>query len=125
MAKSALFFALRSRDRLGRFAAFLAVSTVEAKQGQIERALKDLQVLRAESAHQGFVGFEMQARLRIGELQLRSPHPLVGKTTLQQLREDATGRGFLLISRKAATALENSAPRGYEPAGGGRSLTNR
>jgi hypothetical protein len=66
-----------------------------------ERALESA---RPEASRYGYVGFELEARLRLGELELRSGKATAGRARLQQLQSDARNKGFLLIARKANAA---------------------
>ena len=101
-AGRALSLSQESGDVMARFDAALAVAAVQEKKGEFEHAAKTLQAMRAESASLGFLGFELKARLQMGELELQSGKTSAGKATLQQLQRDAAESGFLLVSRKAA-----------------------
>jgi hypothetical protein len=47
----------------------------------------------------------LEARLALGEMELRSGNPKAGRTHLETLEEEASGQGFQLIVQKATAAL--------------------
>jgi serine/threonine protein kinase/tetratricopeptide (TPR) repeat protein len=61
----------------------------------------------AEANKLGFVQTRMEASLALGEIQMKSHNPVVGRAMLLQLAKDARARGFALIEKKASTALES------------------
>jgi eukaryotic-like serine/threonine-protein kinase len=56
-------------------------------------------VLQAEKL--GFVGYQFDARLALGEIEMHLGTP-GASARLKQLQRDASGKGFLLVARKAA-----------------------
>jgi hypothetical protein len=61
-----------------------------------------LEATLAEAKEDGFVRYELEARLVLGEIELKSANPLVGRTGLTAVEKDADAKGFYLIARKAA-----------------------
>lgn len=50
----------------------------------------------------------MEARLALGEAEMRAGNSVEGRTQLFLLRKEAAARGFMLIAEKAAAALAQS-----------------
>jgi tetratricopeptide (TPR) repeat protein len=87
----------------------LATALVRAASGKPadqSAAIKALEATRGEAAKHGFVGYELEARLGIGEIEINSGRIASGRTDLQALKRDAKAKGFLLIARKAAAAAD-------------------
>ncbi len=74
------------------------ILAASGKPSDVTRAIKNLKAIVAETAGSG----QLEARLALGEIELRSENPAAGRATLQALEKDATAKGFLLIARKAA-----------------------
>jgi len=87
------------------FEAALAAAAVKAELGKITEATKILNKLRDEANRHGYVIYEMEARLRLGELELGADKADAARARLKQLEKDARSKGYLLIARKAASAL--------------------
>jgi class 3 adenylate cyclase/tetratricopeptide (TPR) repeat protein len=56
-----------------------------------------------EAKRFGFVAYEFDARLVLGEIEMQSRNPSAS-AHLKQLQTDATAKGFTLVARKAASA---------------------
>jgi eukaryotic-like serine/threonine-protein kinase len=70
-----------------------------------------LQAAREKADHTGYVGLSLDARLRLGEVELNSGLTRGGRTHLEQLQKDAQARGFVLIARKAVAAMKFQSAR--------------
>src|SRR5262249_8116083 len=105
VAERALALSRQSPDIMARFEATLAAQIVHARSGKLEAAAKALDDIRAESARDGFVEYEFEARLGLAELDLQSGRTAMGRARLQQLADDARKKGFILIARKARSAI--------------------
>lgn len=70
------------------------------------RAQDRLNRLIAEAASAGFVGEALEGRLALGEIEIASGNRGAGSSELEALQRDATAKGYLLIARKAAAALQ-------------------
>jgi len=75
-------------------------SAIKASPDQSRR----LSALVAQSKNYGCMECELEARLALGEIELRSGHTASGKARLAQLEKDSTEKGFLLIAGKARAA---------------------
>lgn len=58
----------------------------------------------------GFVRFELEASLAIGEIQRQEKNSALGRKRLQETEKTARSKGFELIARKANAALEATNP---------------
>ena len=72
-----------------------------------KQAAKSLHSALAEATAAGFVNYQLEARLALGEIQMRSGDSAGTRTTLEVLQKDAAARGFSLIARKAAAARKS------------------
>jgi tetratricopeptide (TPR) repeat protein len=106
-ADRALVLSQRTSDRAARFAAAIAAAEVSAKLGKTMEATRALEIVRTEASHYGYAAFELEARLHIGEIEVRSGKASAGRAHLGQLRNDARNKGFLLVARKASLAMND------------------
>ncbi len=68
---------------------------------------KNLQITLAESTKLGFVPYQFEARLALGEMEMRFGKTPAGRARLRALEKDATAKGFFLIARKAHAAASS------------------
>ena len=94
-------------DRSARFEAQLAAAAVRSQTGNFREAFKILEAVHAEASHFGYAAFDLESRLRLGELELKSGKQAAGRERLTQLQADAKARGFTLFARKAAQDLQS------------------
>jgi serine/threonine protein kinase/tetratricopeptide (TPR) repeat protein len=95
----------QTSDLNSHFAAAIASALVMAAEGRVPDAIRGLETVRLDASRRGFVWWDFESRLHLGEIELRSGKLVVARVRLQQLQSDAHQKGFLLIARKAATAL--------------------
>lgn len=69
-------------------------------------AIKMLEAMLAEAAKHGYLGYAFEARLALGEIEVKSGRAVAGPARLRTLAKDARAKGFLLIARKAASAAK-------------------
>ena len=67
-------------------------------------ATKLLETTRAEAAKHGYAGYEFEARLALGQIEIKSGHTAAGRARLATLEKDARSKGFLLLADKATAA---------------------
>jgi hypothetical protein len=67
-------------------------------------ALKSLTRILAETGQHGYLYFEYEARLALGEAEIRSGRGTAGRFRLATLERDSRASGFLRIARKASRA---------------------
>src|SRR5262249_42680181 len=111
VARKALDFATRLQVETADFyVAGMSNSSPNPTKGdaiKLADATRGLETTRERANRQGYVGLELEARLRLGELGLRAGKVDSGQARLTQLQKDAQARGFLLIARKTKTGLGN------------------
>lgn len=101
-ADQARALAEKTEDREMRAAVAPALARVEAASGQMPRALRNLRQAIDEAASLGLVAPGLEARLALGEIQLRAGSRAEGTATLQALHREAEERGFRLLARTPA-----------------------
>ena len=75
-----------------------------AEAGNTAKALDELKSIIAESRKCGYIAAELEARLALGELQLRTGKTTDGLLNLSALEREANARGYLLIANKVSAA---------------------
>jgi serine/threonine protein kinase/tetratricopeptide (TPR) repeat protein len=60
-----------------------------------------LEAMLAEAKKRGFVGYQLEARFALGELEMKSHQTAAGRAHLTALEKEARTEGFLAVSRKA------------------------
>jgi tetratricopeptide (TPR) repeat protein/predicted Ser/Thr protein kinase len=78
---------------------------IQSALGNPAAAKKMLVAVLNEADKAGFVPYSFEARLAIGETEMKSSNTAEGRARLQALQKDAKAKGFMLIARKAAAAL--------------------
>lgn len=91
-----------NRPRNIRFA--IETARLRAALGKIAEAKSSLETALAEAAKYGLGGDQLEARLGLGEIEMKSGQTAVGRARLKALAKDARAKGFLLIARKADAA---------------------
>jgi hypothetical protein len=79
----------------------------ETALGSPAQAIPPLRLVIADTHRHGVVGDEFEARLALGEAELKAGSVKTGRADLERLEKDARGRGYLLIARKAHTAVNS------------------
>jgi serine/threonine protein kinase/Tfp pilus assembly protein PilF len=88
----------------------LATAYVHAASGTAAdeaTAMKILQAMLIDATNKGYTGYSFEARLALGEIEIKSGHVAAGRARLESLEQDARGKGFLLIARKAVVAAKS------------------
>lgn len=86
-------------------------ASVRAANGGMREASGKLISSIAECRKYGYLGGELEARLALGELELRMGKVSEGRAHLFTLEKDATAKGFKLIAAKAAASRRLLEPR--------------
>jgi tetratricopeptide (TPR) repeat protein len=74
-------------------------------------AIEAVQKVAGDASKSGMPGFELEARLAIGEIELASGKSSLARTELSTVQKQAAAAGFLLIAQKAARLGQASAIR--------------
>jgi serine/threonine protein kinase/tetratricopeptide (TPR) repeat protein len=95
-----------SENRRLRLSIAITNARVEAsaKQGSAQNARRTLREVIAEATKGGSVDYQMEARLALGEIEIKFGNASGGHQQLQQLEKEAREKGFILIANKAAAA---------------------
>jgi len=67
---------------------------------------KELATLITKSREFGYMGIELDARLALAEIEMKSGQTTPGRAHLTAIEADAKAKGYNLIARKAATARD-------------------
>ena len=96
-----------TEDRLLRLSGGISAARVQAASKvpeQINVARQRLETLVRESADIGAVAIGFDARLALGEIEMRAGDTVAGRATLAALERDAADKGFVSVARRAAAA---------------------
>lgn len=94
----------KSRDVTVRIPRQIQSSYVHAAVNDFSGAERAARQALAEARRLGFVQFQFEASLALGEIQIKSGNRATGRARLEQLEKDARSKGFELIAQKAAVA---------------------
>ena len=97
--------ASRSHNRMVQFAFAIVEAQVRAVNGQVAPAKDSLARIITETKKSGFFGYQLEARLALAEIELKSAKTASVHFHLKALERDARERGFLLIANKAAAHI--------------------
>ena len=67
-------------------------------------ARRELVTIIAKSRELGYMGLELDARLALAEIEMKSGQVTAGRVHLTAIEADAKAKGYNLVARKAATA---------------------
>jgi serine/threonine-protein kinase len=83
----------------------IADAQTRAAMGKAADAKQELESTLEQTRKYGFVPEQFEARLALGEIQMKSGESAAGRAILAALEKDAKAKGFLLIAHKAASAI--------------------
>ena len=76
--------------------------------GGVEAAIRALEALEKDARKNGSVSDALNARVALGEAQLKAGHTAEGRKTLANAAQEAKSRGLGLIEKKALAASKAS-----------------
>ena len=97
----------KSQNRAAHLDFSIESARVRAASGlsaDLAEAARVLSGTLVEASKYGFAGHQFEARLSLGEIEMRLGKITAGRVRLAALEKEARARGFLLIARKAAAA---------------------
>jgi hypothetical protein len=97
--------AVGSQNRSSRLKIALMAARTRAALGDSAGAEMILKSALDEATNFGFVTYQFEARLAIGEVEMKSGRTAAGRARLAALGKDATAKGFTLIAQKASRAM--------------------
>jgi serine/threonine protein kinase len=81
------------------------VLAASGKQADLQAATASLKAVIQEAEKKGILGVLYEARLALGKAEMKHGNKEDGRARLAEVERDASASGFVLIRRKAATAL--------------------
>jgi len=102
----------KSQDFSVRLRSSIVAAQVQAATGKSEDAVRTLQDTIANAKRLGYVGYQLEAQLALGQVQIAAGSVDAGRTLLAQVRTQAKQKGFGLIAGKADQALKSSPTKG-------------
>ncbi|MGA9931352.1 MAG: protein kinase [Terriglobales bacterium] len=94
--------AAKSQNLSAQLSFAVARARSEAASEKIGAAKTILREASAKATKSGYVGDQLECRLALEEIELKSGKSPASRARLEQLQKDATEKGFNLIARKAA-----------------------
>ena len=104
--------ARKCSDRGVRFVFAIEDARTQAANGKYAEAIARIQYTLADLNKYGYAGYQLEARLLLGEAEIKAGKKREGEARLKALQKDAEGKGFNLIARKALSVLDLSTPKG-------------
>ena len=99
----------KHRDFDQHFDVGIVSARILAQSHDPAEAEKQLNLLLDESTRDGLVNYQLEIRLALGEIEMKSGKTASGMARLKSLGRDASTKGFLLIARKAKAAASGTA----------------
>jgi tetratricopeptide (TPR) repeat protein/TolB-like protein len=84
------------------FDAELATARVLSAEGKTAEAMSTLQGVLADAKKFGYVPYQLEARLALGQVEMKSGKVVAGRSRLSALEKEARAKDFNLIAAKAA-----------------------
>ena len=103
--------AARSQNADARLRFRIAAARARTAMTRNADSKKILEGVLAEANLLGLRQYQFEARLALGEMEIKSSETAAGRARLQALEKDAASNGSLLIARKARAALGEQDPR--------------
>ncbi len=86
----------------------IAAARVRAAIGSTADAARSLEATLAEASKYGYLDYQFEARLALGEIEVKSGKADAGRARLEALQKEAAAKGFGLIARKATQSSKDS-----------------
>ena len=84
-----------------RLSMAIVAARVDAASGKPAAAFESLKTTLAKATNTGMLGLQFEARLALGEIEMKSGDRAAGQARLEALEREAAARGYGLIARKA------------------------
>jgi hypothetical protein len=102
---AAMALIMNASQRNVRYSAWTTSARLRASLGgasNVSQAIGILEKTAREASQAGMPGFELEARLAMGQIEQAQGNAARGRTELSAVEKDAAAKGFLLIAQKAA-----------------------
>jgi tetratricopeptide (TPR) repeat protein len=106
--KAAALLLAGNRNKNVKLGFEIAAARVEATMGKRAEAMKRLRSTIAISKRMGHFTRQLNGRFALAKIEIQSGQTVAGRATLDVLGRDARAKGFVLIARQAADALNRS-----------------
>jgi len=103
--KQAEALTAHSENRLESVLVAIVAAQVKAARGQNAEALAQLKSALEGAGKMGLVPYQFEARLAIGQMEIKSGKAVAGRAHLAGLQKDAGAKGFLLVARQAGAHI--------------------
>lgn len=97
-------------ERFARQVTQARILAASGKPADVAMAIKNLEATIAESKKLGWLYYEMDARLALGQIEIASGNKDSGRAILQALQKEAAEKGQGLVGGKAAATLSKILP---------------
>ena len=94
--------AAQANDRSLKLTIAIAKARIDAASGKTDDALKALASAQKEAQTARLVAIDFEARLAMGEIEMKAGKSASGRATLQTLARESKAKGFMLIAAKAS-----------------------
>lgn len=94
----------KSLDQMLRVQTEIVAARVRAAEGDGAGAIRDLERTLSDATRFGFVPLQLDARLALGQIEMKTGRAASGRARLDALERDAKAKGFLLVARRAGAA---------------------
>jgi ATP/maltotriose-dependent transcriptional regulator MalT len=91
----------KSQDLSVHLRASVAEAQLAAADGRPQEAIRILQTTIASARKSGYLGYQLESQLALGEVETTSGRTAAGMSLLGEVRSQAQQRGFQLIAYKA------------------------
>jgi ATP/maltotriose-dependent transcriptional regulator MalT len=89
-----------------RYGQAIVKARVDGASGQTVEAMKILEATIAEATNAGRLGDALEARLALGEVEMKNGKEAEGRARLEDLEKEARAKGFGRIMREAGKSLD-------------------
>jgi serine/threonine protein kinase/tetratricopeptide (TPR) repeat protein len=101
---TAVTLSRKSGDVTIRMPLEIQVAYVRAAAKDLRGAEEAARNVLSKASKLGFVRFQLEASLALGESEMKAGNPVAGRTRLERVEQNARAKGFELIAQKAAAA---------------------
>jgi eukaryotic-like serine/threonine-protein kinase len=95
--------AAKAKDQYLKLSVTITQARIDAASGNTDAAVSALRGVQQEARKAGLVAVELQARLALGNIQVRAGRTQEGRAALAAVAVDARAKGFGLVAKKART----------------------
>jgi len=94
-----------SQNRNAQTLFSIATARVKLASGNSAAGIQSLQRIVAETGKYDMTGLHLEAQMYLGRAQIKAGNAAAGRALLAKVQEEANGKGFGLIARKASSSI--------------------